>query len=1391
MQYGTAVNCTFAGNVVSEYGGGMYEGTAVNCTFTGNAAMDGGGKHEGTAVNCVFIGNTATQGGGAVAYGTAVNCTFIGNTAVYHGGGVYGGTALNGIFWGNKPTETYETGVSFSCFPSENAGKGNIVGNPRFADPLAGDFRLCADSPCVDAGTADGAPPTDHLGRPRPQGARVDMGACEHYPEDDAYAVAPPAVLRVNPASTAPAPDGLRWETAFSTLQEAAVRARYSTATEIWVVQGKYSAADGTEVAYLMPGTSMYGGFTGGESTRDERGTTPRATVIEGHTGQRCVSAHPGSLIDGFALKNGNGYEGAGMYYGAAVNCIFSGNCATDGAGMYKGTATDCSFTGNTALSVGGGMYQGAATRCTFTANQCGGMSGGAAANCTFSGNYGGGMNGGTAANSKFYGNYGGGANGGTATNCLFFGNHGGGMTWGTAVNCTLSGNFDGGMRSGTAISCIIYGNRPTETNDAYISYSCLTVERAGEGNITANPEFVNLAANDFRLRAASPCIDTGKSTGAPATDLLDRARPRGAGVDMGACEYQSGDDDHAVLPPDVLRVNAVSTAQTPDGLTWETAFPTLQTAADRAGFGTELWVASGTYSAAEGDQVLWMVPTMAAYGGFTGVETTRDARGVNTPSTIIDGQNTRRCVTANTANILDGFTLKNGRGDAGGGMRFGTAVNCAFYGNTATDYGGGGMDSGTAVNCTFFGNTAAEQGGGMCAGAALNCILWGNSPDETLETAVSYSCSSVQIAGDGNIVADPGFLDPWAADFRLEMGSPCLDVGTPGGAPSNDILNVVRPQGPGVDMGAFEMVQVAVPDLSGLVRTAARQLVVSAQLYVRGETEEYHPTVPGDHVIRQMPSAGLRVLSATPVDLVLSKGPQPVPVPNLAGLVQSAAAASLGDAGLVVGTVTQAYSLAVPAGSVLSQAPVAGTEVLPGTSVDMVLSRGGIVVPDLAGRMQDAASALIAEAGLVVGTVTQQYSLTDPAGTVISQSAAPGTPVLPGAAIDLVVSRGAIAVPDVLGRPQSAAAEAITGARLVVGTVTWQYSLTVPVDSVISQSVTAGTPVLSGAVVDLAVSKGGIAAPNVVGKSGDEAAALIVGAGLVIGTVTQEYSLSVPSGAVISQSIAAGTPVLPDTPIDLVVSKGGITVPNVAGLAQNAAATVLTDAGLAVGIVTQEYSPSVQVGMVMTQTPLAGTSVLPSVLVNLVVSRGIQPSVVPDVVGQQQVQAESAITGAGLVLGAVTQSHSETVAAGSVISQSPAAGTELPPGSAVSIVVSLGVATAVEGEPGEGESLTSDAARQQLAAAYATADSNGDGVLSFTEANAAVSGLTQAVFDEIDTNGDGQLSADELGIGNGSGCAGCTGAKGAFDPGGRMGNLFLMAFGALGLTLISAARRP
>src|SRR5439155_2784008 len=128
------------------------------------------------------------------------------------------------------------------------------------------------------------------------------------------------------------------------------------------------------------------------------------------------------------------------------------------------------------------------------------------------------------------------------------------------------------------------------------------------------------------------------------------------------------------------------------------------------------------------------------------------------------------------------------------------------------------------------------------------------------------------------------------------------------------------------------------------------------------------------------------------------------------------------------------------------------------------------------------------------------------------------------------------------------------------------------------------------------------------------------------------------------------------------------VAVPNVVGQTQAAATSAITGAGLTVGTVTMQSSTTVASGTVISESPTAGTRVASGSAVSLVVSSGPAQVAVPNVVGQTQAAATSAITGAGLTEGTGTRQNSSPVATGNAISGSPTAGTKVASGSAVSL---------------------------------------------------------------------------------------------------------------------------
>jgi eukaryotic-like serine/threonine-protein kinase len=107
---------------------------------------------------------------------------------------------------------------------------------------------------------------------------------------------------------------------------------------------------------------------------------------------------------------------------------------------------------------------------------------------------------------------------------------------------------------------------------------------------------------------------------------------------------------------------------------------------------------------------------------------------------------------------------------------------------------------------------------------------------------------------------------------------------------------------------------------------------------------------------------------------------------------------------------------------------------------------------------------------------------------------------------------------------------------------------------------------------------------------------------------------------------------------------------------------------------VVDQSSSSVAKGLVVSSNPAQGNNVAANTLVTLYVSTGAAPVEVPNVVGQQESQAEATLQGKGFQVSAKSDPTS-TQPSGTVISQSPSGGTA-PPGSTVTITVSGGAVT-------------------------------------------------------------------------------------------------------------------
>ncbi len=228
----------------------------------------------------------------------------------------------------------------------------------------------------------------------------------------------------------------------------------------------------------------------------------------------------------------------------------------------------------------------------------------------------------------------------------------------------------------------------------------------------------------------------------------------------------------------------------------------------------------------------------------------------------------------------------------------------------------------------------------------------------------------------------------------------------------------------------------------------------------------------------------------------------------------------------------------------------------------------------------------------------------------------------------------------------------------------------------VLAESPAGGTQADSGSTVTLTVSRGPgrVTVPQVQGLTLAAAKAAIRKAGLRVGTVQSVNDSQYPAGQVSSSSPFGGQPEPPGTRVNLFVSAGPAkkTVPNVTGQTESAATNTLKAAGFTVNPVTtiSKQTP----GTVVSQTPAGGTQATPGSAVTIVVAKAAPPKpaavTVPTVTGQTQSAATSALKAAGFQVVVTQQTVTNKSQDGTVLSQSPAAGTSAKKGSTVTIVV-------------------------------------------------------------------------------------------------------------------------
>lgn len=261
------------------------------------------------------------------------------------------------------------------------------------------------------------------------------------------------------------------------------------------------------------------------------------------------------------------------------------------------------------------------------------------------------------------------------------------------------------------------------------------------------------------------------------------------------------------------------------------------------------------------------------------------------------------------------------------------------------------------------------------------------------------------------------------------------------------------------------------------------------------------------------------------------------------------------------------------------------------------------------------------------------------------------------------------VQVPDLIGKTRVEAEALIVEAELTVGDIEERFD-EAPPGTVLDQSPVPNAPVEPGSEVSLVVSKGVelVEVPQIIGLPETEALALLEEAGLTARPLPDEFNEKVEPGNVFEQEPAPGEKVQKGSAVQYVASRGveTVKVPNVAGMTRANAENALREAGFKVSV-TEQFDNKIAQGRVISQNPKSDLAVARGSTVAIVVSKGQERVVVPDVIGRTQIEAVNVLEASGFKVRITYEPHSNN---NTVLEQDPSPGTGAPRGSTVEILI-------------------------------------------------------------------------------------------------------------------------
>jgi serine/threonine-protein kinase len=258
------------------------------------------------------------------------------------------------------------------------------------------------------------------------------------------------------------------------------------------------------------------------------------------------------------------------------------------------------------------------------------------------------------------------------------------------------------------------------------------------------------------------------------------------------------------------------------------------------------------------------------------------------------------------------------------------------------------------------------------------------------------------------------------------------------------------------------------------------------------------------------------------------------IAIPSLAGMTQGQAAKAVAELGLTVEVTDKVFSEDVPIGKVITSDPAGGGRVAIAGTVNLIVSKGKdrIEVPDLVGLTVELATAALKSKNLKIGRVTEQYNYTLEAGLIIDGNPSSGSPVRRDSSVDLIISKGLeqVELTNFQGKTSDQAQSELTAAGLIASSK-YEYSDTIPIGTVISQTPNDVSTVGKGEKITLIISKGPskIFVPNVYSLSKLAATKILEDLGFKV-----EFKYIAKKKSVTNISPKSGTAVAPGSTVTI-----------------------------------------------------------------------------------------------------------------------------------------------------------------------------------------------------------------------------------------------------------------